>query len=119
MSFNIRFHHGGTYWHRLEVRKDGFHFKYGDLASSTYSDIHAARVAASQLAIGSVTIGEAELAVLKRLAAGELNVELFSSRLHEYAYAADSTTGQNHYVFSRSQLSAEHRRWVLKPLASD
>ncbi|WNZ08058.1 hypothetical protein [Streptomyces sp. 11x1] len=119
VSFNIRFHHGGTYWHRLEVRKDGFHFKYGDLASSTYSDIHAARVAASQLAIGSVTIGEAELAVLKRLAAGELNVELFSSRLHEYAYAADSTTGQNHYVFSRSQLSAEHRRWVLKPLASD
>ncbi|WP_105967611.1 hypothetical protein [Streptomyces geranii] len=114
-SFNIRFIHNGYYQHRLEAARDGFHFRHGALANDTYQDIHAAQVTATSLAIGSVTIGEFELAALKKLAAGTLGVELFSPRLNTYGYAADEIRSDaRHYVLAHPTPSVEYRRWVLK-----
>lgn len=119
-SFNIRFMHRGYFQHRIEAGRYGFHFKHGDLADDTYRDIHAARVTATELAIGSVTIGEAELDVLKKLAAGELAVDILSPRLNRYAYAADVKYGgddgyNRRYVFASPSASEEYREWVLQP----
>ncbi|MDW4909517.1 hypothetical protein RB628_30305 [Streptomyces sp. ADMS] len=118
-SFNIRFKHHGYYQHRIEAGRWGFHFKHGDLQDDTYRDIYAARVTATELAIGAVTIGEAELNVLKRLAAGQLNVEVFSPRLAKYAYASDVTLSDNrNHVLAHANPSSGYSRWVLKPMAS-
>ena len=38
---SIRFHHSSLFWHRIEGRSDGFHFKTGDLKSDTYVKIFA------------------------------------------------------------------------------
>lgn len=116
VSFNVRFHHSNHFWHRLEVRPDGFHFRDGNLSSDTYRSIQAARVTASELRIGGVVIGEAELAVLKKLAAGELAVDIFSPRTQTYAYAADqqySSSDSRRYVFAVGNASADYRRWTL------
>lgn len=120
-SFNIRFIHNGYFQHRIEAGRHGFHFKHGDLKSDEYRNIHAARVTATELAIGSVVIGEAELAVLKKLAAGQLNIELFSPRLAKYAYAADvkySRDDDRYHVLAHTSPDVPYSHWVLKPLAS-
>ncbi|MGW3649414.1 hypothetical protein [Streptomyces sp. NPDC000878] len=118
-SFNIRFNHHGYYQHRIEAGRWGFHFKHGDLNNDTYRDIYAAQVTATSLAIGSVSIGEFELAALKKLAAGTLGVELFSPRLNEYGYAADEVKSDvKNYVLTHPTPSVEYRRWVLKIPAS-
>lgn len=39
---SIRFHHSHRYWHRIEAKKDGFHFKDGNLSSDNYVWIFAA-----------------------------------------------------------------------------
>ncbi|MGX1914796.1 hypothetical protein ACWIID_39135 [Streptomyces phaeochromogenes] len=113
-SFNIRFIHNGYYQYRFEAARDGFHFRHGALHDDTYQNIHAARVTATSLAIGSVTIGEAELAVLKKLAAGELNVTLFNVPKATYAFvSSDPISGTTHEVWANPGGS---HPWVLKPL---
>lgn len=113
-SFNIRFIHNGYYQYRLEAARDGFHFRHGALHDDTYQRIHAARVTATELAIGSVTIGEAELDVLKKLAAGKLNVTLFNVPKAMYAYVSnDPIGGTTHEVWADPGGS---HPWVLKPL---
>jgi hypothetical protein len=42
---SIRFHHNGRYFHRIEARGNGLHFKTGDLGSDNYSNIYAANIA--------------------------------------------------------------------------
>jgi hypothetical protein len=37
----IRFHHGSRFWHRIEARSDGIHFRTGDLNSDAYVRIFA------------------------------------------------------------------------------
>lgn len=91
---SIRFHHSNRFWHRLEVRGDGFHFKTGNLSSDNYSDVTvqdvtARKVASSSLSLGSVTIGESELEVLKKLANGNLEFDLYNTKQGEYIYASD------------------------------
>ncbi|GAA2628123.1 hypothetical protein [Streptomyces vastus] len=118
-SFNIRFKHHGYFQHRIEAGRHGFHFKHGDLQDDTYRNIHAARVTATELAIGSVVIGEAELAVLKKLAAGELNVQLFNVPQAKYAFVSSGpVSGTVHSVWANSG-SSDAYRWVLKPLVQD
>jgi hypothetical protein len=41
---NIRFHHNNRFWHRIEAREDGFHFKDGNLDSDGYTSIFAGNV---------------------------------------------------------------------------
>ncbi|MFJ8112494.1 hypothetical protein [Streptomyces sp. NPDC096132] len=118
VSFNIRFMHRGYFQHRIEAGRYGFHFKHGDLADDTYRDIYAARVTATELTVGSVTIGEAELAVLKRLAAGELKVTLFNPRLAEYLYADNRKADTDkHYALTHVAPTATFGDWVVQPLA--
>ena len=38
---SIRFHHNNRFWHRLEARADGFHFKEGCLPNDGYINISA------------------------------------------------------------------------------
>ncbi len=38
---SIRFHHNNRFWHRIEARANGFHFKDGNLDSDRYSSIVA------------------------------------------------------------------------------
>jgi hypothetical protein len=52
-------------------------------------NIYAATVVAQGLKIGSVTISENELRVLQKLAAGQLQFDLYNVAQDEYAYAAD------------------------------
>lgn len=42
---NIRFHHFNRYWHRIEARGNGLHFKNGSLDNDNYIGIYAANVA--------------------------------------------------------------------------
>jgi hypothetical protein len=44
---SIRFHHNNRFWHRLEARSNGFHFKTGDLNSDGYVDVSAAKFSSS------------------------------------------------------------------------
>lgn len=37
----IRFHHGYRFWHRIEARPDGIHFKDGSLTNDNHIDIYA------------------------------------------------------------------------------
>jgi hypothetical protein len=49
---SIRFHHSNRFWHRIEARSDGFHFKKGDPASEEYRDLFAGSLTVS----GNVTL---------------------------------------------------------------
>ncbi|MGQ0777299.1 MAG: hypothetical protein ACT4NY_23270, partial [Pseudonocardiales bacterium] len=80
---SIRFHHHNRFWHRIEGQGSGFHFKTGNPTSNDYSEIRA-----GALRIGGTTIGEAELSILKKLAAGTLEFYLLNVPHNEYAYAA-------------------------------
>ncbi|GAB3279493.1 LamG domain-containing protein [Kineosporia babensis] len=87
---SIRFHHGSKFWHRIEGRPEGFAFKDGNLPSDTFVDAYAQTfVASNGFRIKDVTIGVEELRILKRLAAGALEFDLFNVKQGEYAYAAD------------------------------
>jgi hypothetical protein len=44
---SIRFHHNNRFWHRIEARGNGLHFKNGDLNSDGYVDITAARISSA------------------------------------------------------------------------
>ncbi|MEU6535398.1 hypothetical protein [Streptomyces sp. NPDC047000] len=116
-SFNIRFHHANAFWYRLEATANGFHFKKGDMTADDYGDIRAARVTASELNVGGVVVGEAELAVLKKLAAGELAVDIYSPRTGGYAYSADdhvTSSDPKRYVYSTGTASEDYRRWIIR-----
>lgn len=80
----IRFHHHNRYWIRLEGRGTGFHFKDGNMGADGYVPI-----ACSAITIGGVTIGEQELRILKTLADGNLEFDLYNVYQNEYTYAAD------------------------------
>jgi hypothetical protein len=86
---NIRFAQDEVYWSRIEAGTAGFAFRDGDMNSTNLVDTHAATVHANALTIGSVTIGQNELEILKKLAAGTLNVDIFNTDQGEYLYAAD------------------------------
>jgi hypothetical protein len=45
---SIRFHHGNRFWHRLEARPDGFHFKEGNLAGDSHVNVFAGNVVLNQ-----------------------------------------------------------------------
>jgi hypothetical protein len=115
---SIRFHHSSRYWHRIEGRPDGVHIKTGSMRSDNHNDLWAGGVHAESLTIGSVTIGEAELDVLKKLAAGELNVQLFNVFRAQYAYVG-SQVGSSpvRQVWANAAIGASEFRWVVEPLA--
>ncbi|MCX4910504.1 hypothetical protein [Streptomyces sp. NBC_00878] len=111
---SIRFHHSTRYWHRIEGRRDGLHIKTGSMASDAHTDLWAWGVHAESLTIGAVTIGAAELAVLKKLAAGQLSVTLFNVPKATYAFvSSDPISGTTHEVWANPGGS---HPWVLKPL---
>lgn len=41
---SIRFHHSSRFWHRIEARLDGFHFKTGDMNLDDYVDLRAGKI---------------------------------------------------------------------------
>lgn len=86
---SIRFHHSHRFWHRIEGRPEGLLFKTGDTSSDALVDIHANVGLLNALKIGGVQIGEHELRILQRLAAGQLDFDLYNIYQNEYAYAAD------------------------------
>lgn len=86
---SIRFHHGQKFWHRIEARSEGLLFKTGDTNSDALSDVHAKTAVVAALKIGGVQVGENELRILQRLAAGSLEFDLYNVVQNEYAYAAD------------------------------
>ncbi|MEV4254344.1 LamG domain-containing protein [Spirillospora sp. NPDC049652] len=81
---SIRFHHASQYWHRIEAGYGGFSFRTGNLPDDSLVGIQA-----SSLQLGSVTIGENELRILRQLASGQLEFDLYNVYQGEYAYAAD------------------------------
>ncbi|MGI8331306.1 LamG-like jellyroll fold domain-containing protein [Actinomadura scrupuli] len=99
---SLRFHHSSVFWHRIEGRPEGLMFKTGDLASDTAIDIFAGTAHLDGLSVGGVTIGAQELTILKRLAAGQLQFDLWNVAQNEYAYAADYSPFDNdrRYVFT-------------------
>jgi Concanavalin A-like lectin/glucanases superfamily len=86
---SVRFHHGWKFWHRIEGRPEGIQFKDGNLDYDGMIDIYARIAVVAGLRIGDVTIGEHELRILQKLAAGQLQFDLYSVHQDEYAYAAD------------------------------
>ncbi|WP_428966003.1 LamG domain-containing protein [Micromonospora fluostatini] len=84
---SIRFHHSHKFWHRIEGRPYGFAFKQGD--SDDLSDVRAARGIFQALTVDGVTVGANELRALLRLAAGQLEFDLYNVVQNEFAYAAD------------------------------
>lgn len=99
---SLRFHHSYVFWHRIEGRPEGLMFKTGDLASDTAIDVFAGTAHLDGLSVGGVTVGAQELTVLKRLAAGQLQFDLWNVAQNEYAYAADYSPFDNdrRYVFT-------------------
>jgi hypothetical protein len=113
---SIRFHHGNKFWNRIEGRPEGFLFKGGDLGYDNMADVYAGTAVVSGLRIGSVAIGENELYVLKRLAAGQLEFDLYNVKQDEYAYAADYSPFDNdrRYVFTwRPKGRINQGRWRI------
>jgi hypothetical protein len=111
----IRFHHSMKFWHRIEARSEGFLLKTGDLNSDALTDLYAGTAVVSALRIGSTTIGEAELQILKKLAAGQLQIDLYNVSHGEYAYGADvSFDSSRGYVFTNRQKGrVPYGRWRL------
>jgi hypothetical protein len=112
---SIRFHHSQKFWHRVEARPEGFLLKTGDLSSDALVDLYAKTAVVAGLKIGNTVIGEAELAVLRRLAAGQLQFDLYNVAHDVYAYgAAVSFDGTRGYVFTNLQKGrVDFGRWRL------
>ncbi|KAA9380654.1 LamG domain-containing protein [Microbispora cellulosiformans] len=80
----IRFHQSNKFWHLIEGRPEGLFFRFaGDTTSMT--DVYAAGLKGSSLTLGGTTIGEAELQILRRLAAGTLTVTLYNDEIRATA----------------------------------
>lgn len=117
---SIRFHHSNKFWHRIEARPEGFLLKTGDLAGNAPVDLYAGTAVLSALRIGGVVIGEAELAVLHKLATGALQFDLLNVVQNEYAYAADFSPFDNdrRYVFTwrtKGQAVTQGRWQIVAP----
>jgi hypothetical protein len=72
----------------------------------------------SSLQIGNTTIGERELAILNKLAAGQLVIDLFNTQQQEYAYAADYAPYDNDrrriFAWRRKNQRINQGRWQLR-----
>ncbi|MFY1702889.1 LamG-like jellyroll fold domain-containing protein [Micromonospora sp. WMMA1923] len=90
---SIRFHHSHKFWHRIEGRPEGITFKDG--GSEGLIDVSAARGTFQALTVDGVSIGAHELRALVRLAAGQLEFDLFNVLQNEFAYAADFSPFDN------------------------
>ncbi|WP_416903668.1 hypothetical protein [Micromonospora echinospora] len=112
---SIRFHHSHKFWHRIEGRPEGFAFKQG--ASDELSDVRAARGTFQALTVDGVTVGAHELRALLRLAAGELEFDLYNVLQGEFAYAADFSPFDNdrRHVFTwrRKGERVSQGRWRI------
>ena len=81
-------------------------------------DVYASTAVLTGLRIGSVTIGEAELGILKKLAAGTLQCDLWNVGQNEYGYASDDSPfdKDRRYVFTwrqKGQRVAGEGRWQI------
>ncbi|MER7167169.1 LamG domain-containing protein [Micromonospora sp. NPDC000207] len=112
---SIRFHHSHRFWHRIEGRPEGFAFKEG--ASDGLVSVHAARGNFQALTVDGVSIGAHELRALLRLAAGQLEFDLYNVYQDEYAYAADFSPfdGDRRHVFTwrRKGQQVSQGRWRI------
>ncbi|GAA1893290.1 LamG domain-containing protein [Actinomadura bangladeshensis] len=108
---SIRFHHSNRFWHRLEARPEGLYLKTGQLDSDDLADLYTRALNATSLTIGGVVIGRGELEVLRRLAAGQLEIDLLNVAHNAYAYASDiAYDAQRAYMFA-SGTAGDYRRW--------
>jgi hypothetical protein len=92
-------------------------FKTGDLNSDNLINVYANEAILNALQIGGVTIGANELRVLQRLAAGQLQFDLWNVIQNEYAYAADYSPFDNdrRHVFTwrRKGERVSQGRWQI------
>jgi len=112
----IRFHHASKFWHRIEGRPEGIAFKDGNIPIDQLIDVFARTFVGQNLKIGGVTIGENELRILQRLAAGQLEFDLYNTKQGEYAYAADYEPRDNdrRYVYTwRQKTRINQGRWRI------
>ncbi|MEV4749540.1 LamG domain-containing protein [Streptosporangium sp. NPDC049248] len=112
----IRFHHANKFWHRIEGRPEGIAFKDGNIPVDQLIDVIARTFVGQNLRIGGVTIGENELRILQRLAAGQLEFDLYNTKQGEYAYAADYEPRDNdrRYVYTwRQKNRINQGRWRI------
>jgi Concanavalin A-like lectin/glucanases superfamily len=114
---SLRFHHSNVFWHRIEGRPEGLAIKTGYLDSDDLVDVYANTAVLNGLSVGGVAISAAELQVLKRLAAGQLQFDLWNVQQNEYAYAADYSPfdGDRRYVFTwrRKGERVNQGRWQI------
>jgi hypothetical protein len=113
---NILFQHFKKFANRIEGRPDGIYLKHGNLPSDDLESMHAAVVFATGLRIGSTTIYEKELGILQKLAAGQLQFDLYNVKQDEYAYAADYNPYDNdrRYVWTwRPKGRVGQGRWRI------
>jgi hypothetical protein len=84
----LRFHHSNVFWHRIEGRPEGLAFKTGNPNDQSLVNVIANTAVLNSITIGNVTIGQNELAILQKLAAGNLQFDLLNLSHNEYVYAA-------------------------------
>jgi hypothetical protein len=72
----------------------------------------------NSLQIGNTTIGERELVILNKLAAGQLAIDLYNTQQQEYAYAADYAPYDNDrrriFTWRRKNQRINQGRWQLR-----
>jgi len=112
---SLRFHHQNQFWHRVEARNDGLHLLAGD-GPDDYRDLYAGTVAAEQLRLGSTTIGEGELQILQKLAAGTLLIEIFNIHYQGWAFASSTRTDASNWLVASSEKDSfpGHAVWRLQ-----
>lgn len=96
----IRFHQSNQYWgwlgyHGLAQNTRG-EFVFWDLNQNKEAAVRLGELKVTEkieigatLTIGNITIGENELRILKALASGSLEVDLYNVKQDEFMYAAD------------------------------
>src|SRR5262249_1372101 len=82
---SIRIHQSQKLWQGMEAGSEGFLLKTGDLTSDALVDLYANTAVVTGLKIGNTVIGEAELTILRKLAAGQLQFDLYNIAHDVYA----------------------------------
>ncbi len=113
---SIRFNHHHKFAHRIEGRPDGCHFKTGALDKDDYSGIRAGAAFFSSLLIGETIITEHEFSILKKLAHGDLEFDLWNSESGEHVMSDNPADNERRHVYTWRGPGGVRRagRWKIR-----
>jgi hypothetical protein len=104
---SLRFHHSGRYWHRLEARNNGLHFKTGDLNLDDYINLFAGDINAGDINASDINAVDIKLS-------GKIDAEghLSGSDVYFSENGQISSKDNNHRIlFRRTEDKLELREW--------